>query len=229
MRYVGNKTRIAKEILPIILNGREEHQWYIEPFVGAFGSMQFVDGNRYASDVNPYIIALMKAIRDGWEPPSSISEQEYNDIKSGRFLVPDHLNGFVGFGCSFGGKWFGGLAKTEGRNLVDESRRNLLKLAPKLQGCVIESHAYNAIEYHSNSIIYCDPPYQGTTKYKGIVFDHVKFWDWVRVMSSEGHKMFVSEYLAPDDFECIWEKEIISSLDLDTGNKRNIEKLFIPK
>jgi len=48
-------------------------------------------------------------------------------------------------------------------------------------------------------------------------------------MSSEGHKMFVSEYLAPDDFECIWEKEIISSLDLDTGNKRNIEKLFIPK
>jgi len=38
-------------------------------------------------------------------------------------------------------------------------------------------------------------------------FDNAKFWEWVRIKSSEGHKVYVSEYKAPDDFKCIWSKE----------------------
>lgn len=45
-------------------------------------------------------------------------------------------------------------------------------------------------------------------------------------MASKGHIVFVSEYKAPDDFECVWEKEIVSSLTQDTGSKKAVEKLF---
>lgn len=33
MQYLGGKTRIAKEILPIILADRKEGQYFVEPFV----------------------------------------------------------------------------------------------------------------------------------------------------------------------------------------------------
>lgn len=35
-------------------------------------------------------------------------------------------------------------------------------------------------------------------------FDHDKFWQWGRDMSIVGHTVFVSEYNAPADFECVW-------------------------
>ena len=76
-----------------------------------------------------------------------------------------------------------------------------------------------------NDIIYCDPPYEGTTKYKDD-FNHVVFWQWCRDMASKGHIIFVSEYNAPNDFECVWQKEIVSSLTQDTGSKKAVEKLF---
>jgi DNA adenine methylase len=46
-------------------------------------------------------------------------------------------------------------------------------------------------------------------------------------MSDRGHIVFVSEYNAPKDFKCVWEKEMVSSLTKDTGSKKAIEKLFI--
>ena len=71
----------------------------------------------------------------------------------------------------------------------------------------------------------CDPPYEGTTKYKDD-FNHTEFWDWCRDMASKGYIIFVSEYNAPKDFECVWQKEIVSSLTQNTGSKKAVEKLF---
>ena len=81
------------------------------------------------------------------------------------------------------------------------------------------------IEIPSNSIIYCDPPYASTTKYKDD-FDHDKFWIWCEQKVKEGHSVYVSEYNAPNNWNCIWEKEITSSLTQDTGSKKATEKLF---
>lgn len=47
-------------------------------------------------------------------------------------------------------------------------------------------------------------------------------------MSQKGHKIFISEYSAPSDFKCIWEREQSSSLTQNTGGKRAIERLFMP-
>ena len=45
-------------------------------------------------------------------------------------------------------------------------------------------------------------------------------------MSKQGHTVFISEYQAPDDFKCVWQKEIINSMN-QTKTYKPIEKLFI--
>jgi DNA adenine methylase len=45
----------------------------------------------------------------------------------------------------------------------------------------------------------------------------------------EGHIVYVSEYSAPDDFECIWSKEISASVNNSIKSGRGlkaVEKLF---
>jgi DNA adenine methylase len=34
MQYMGNKNRIAKHLLPVMLPYRKPGQWWVEPFVG---------------------------------------------------------------------------------------------------------------------------------------------------------------------------------------------------
>lgn len=90
---------------------------------------------------------------------------------------------------------------------------------------VFTSGSYEEMDIPPNSIIYCDPPYAGTTKYKDH-FDHDKFWDWCDQQVSKGQKVFVSEYKAPEGWRCIWQKEVNNSLTKETGSKKGIEKLF---
>jgi DNA adenine methylase len=75
-------------------------------------------------------------------------------------------------------------------------------------------------------LIYCDIPYKDTKQYATSKdFDYDKFFDWCRGMSKEGHSIFVSEYQAPPDFKCVWEKELTNSMN-QTKTYKPIEKLF---
>lgn len=60
MQYLGGKTRIAKEILPIILADRKEGQYFVEPFCGGCNVTDNVLGNRIANDYNEYLIAMFR-------------------------------------------------------------------------------------------------------------------------------------------------------------------------
>ena len=84
---------------------------------------------------------------------------------------------------------------------------------------------YRTLSIPENSIIYCDPPYKGTTQYKD-KFDHFAFYAWCREMKRKGHTVFVSEYSMPNDFVCVWEKEVSSNLDVSSKGKKETEKLF---
>ena len=108
MQYMGSKNRIAKHILPIMLSERKPDQWWIEPFVGGANMIDKVIGNRMGNDTHEYLIALLTAIRDGYIPPTDISKELYYAIKAEPQAYPKELVGFVGFLCSFGGKWWGG-------------------------------------------------------------------------------------------------------------------------
>lgn len=57
---------------------------------------------------------------------------------------------------------------------------------------------------------------------KGVNYE--EFWQWCRERVYDGHKVYISEYQAPDDFIQIWEKEIINRLNT---NKKVTERLFI--
>ena len=224
MKYMGSKNRIAKEILPIILKDRKPGQCYVETMVGGGNLIDKVEGFRIGADLNPYVIEALKLIRDNPESlPDHVSEEMYQELKSKKEL--NGVTGWVAFSCSFGAKWFAGYARGGGRNHCAEAKRNALAQSPNLKDCLFINSSYQLLDIPKNSIIYCDPPYEGTTKYKD-GFNHFEFWEWVRSKSREGHSVFVSEYKAPEDFICVWQKTLTTSFSTSESIKA-VEKLFI--
>ena len=148
-------------------------------------------------------------------------------------MYPDYYVGFVGFNATFGAKYFGGYArgfkadKVTPRDLSNEAYRNLMKQIPQIIDVNFLCSDYKNNKYCDleNALIYCDPPYYNTTKYATGIFDHKEFWNWCRKMSKH-NKVFVSEYNAPDDFDCIWSKQVTTGLKVHKHENR-IEKLFI--
>lgn len=231
MKYMGSKNRIAKEILPIILKDRKPDQWYVEPFVGGANMIDKVDGKRIGSDLNHYLIDALIAIRDCLcdLPKNNLefTEAQYDLLR----LNDDYkYKGYAGFAFSYSGKWLGGWSRDglNKRDYVHESYQNALNQSPKLSGIRLVNESYSELYIPPKSIIYCDPPYANTTNYRD-KFDHAKFWEWVRSKVTERHRVFISEYSAPDDFVSVWQKEVNNSLTKDTGSKKSIEKLFVHK
>lgn len=231
---MGSKGRFVKEILPIILKDRTPEQWYVEPFAGGMNVICEVSGNRLANDINRYLISMWKELMNGWIP-KKITKEEYNDVRTILNNYPPYYVGWVGFNCSYSGKWFGGFAgetKTKVGTIRDyqtEAIKNVEKQVKKMTGVFFDNKNYKEIKIPKQSIIYCDIPYFGTTNYKTGKFNHDEFWMWCREMKALGHTIFVSEYNAPDDIECVWSKEVKSSLSangISGGNKNSIEKLF---
>lgn len=224
---MGSKNRIAKYILPIMLAERKPDQWWVEPFVGGCNMIDKVDGKRLGSDVNEYLMSLIVALRDGWLPPLDISEKEFKEIRANKDNYPKELVGYAGFQLSYGSAWFSSYRKDSigKRNYSHEAYRNVAKQAPKLSDIKFRNVSYDKLEIPKNSLIYCDPPYRETSGY-GISFDHYSFYEWCLAKHKEGHTVFVSEYSMPPVFECIWEKEIVSSLTKNTGAKKGVERLF---
>lgn len=230
---MGSKARIAKYILPIILKNKKESQFYIEPFAGGMNTICLVKGKRIANDSNYYLVEMWKALIDGWMP-KKISREEYHEIKNNINNYPSYLVGWVGFNCSYSGKWFGGFAgetKTKigtVRDYQNEAIKNVLKQKELMNGVIFSNKSYEQLEIPDDSIIYCDPPYKGTTGYSDKI-NYTYFWEWVRKNASHS-TIFVSEYAAPEDFVCVWDKDVKSSLSANGkygGNKISTEKLFI--
>ena len=236
MKYMGSKARIAKHILPIMLEEAEKKgiTTWVEPFVGGANMIDKVPDTfeRIGFDLNEYIIEMFKSLQEGFIPKDLYCKDEYDYVKASKGKNKA-LTGYIGINCSYSGKWFGGYAgivKTKGgiRNYQEEAKRNVLKQVEKLNGVIFDTASYENLSF-KNSLIYCDPPYKGTTEYKDGSFDHDKFYEWCREQVKLGNVVFVSEYEAPEDFECVWQQEVKSSLSangVSGGNKVSVEKLF---
>lgn len=230
---MGGKTRIAKEILPLILADRKEGQYFVEPFCGGCNVTANVSGNRIANDYNEYLIAMFEGLVSGEKYPEQISRELYNDVRacfragSGKYDLG--FIGWVGFMASYSGKFFGGYSgvvthiKGNTRDYVSEAVRNVTRQLPKLQGVEFRSGDYKNLQIPEESIIYCDPPYRNTTGYTDGI-NHDEFWQWCRERVYDGHKVYISEYQAPDDFIQIWKKPMLNGLNPD---KKATERLFI--
>lgn len=237
MKYMGSKARLSKDLAPLINSLIVEHniQTYIEPFVGGGNILEYIIcDNRIALDNNEYLIALWNDLQSGWIPPEAMSKEMYIDIRDNKDKYGKSLVAIAGFCATYNAKWFGGYAgivKTKEntyRNYYDEAVRNIIKQIKNLHNVKFIHGDYTHFNGVKNTLIYCDPPYQNTTQYgTSKEFNHNEFWDWVIEMSKD-NIVLVSEYNAPDDFECIYEKTLTTTLDKNS-RKKDIEKLFIHK
>ena len=237
MKFMGSKARLSKDIAPIINNiiAKNNIDSYIEPFVGGANMIDKIECEKKSgSDVNEYLIAMWNALQNGWEIPSSISRDEYNDIKDNMDKYSIELVSVAGFCATYNAKWFGGYAgvvttKTGVvRNYYDESIRNIEKQLPQLEDVRFGCFGYEIYQNIKDKLFYCDPPYKDTTQYdhnKG--FDHEVFYDWCRETSRD-NIVLISEYEMPSDFICIFEKQLTTTLDKNS-RKKSTEKLFVHK
>lgn len=226
MQYLGGKSRIANQIAAYLNQIRQPNQPYWEPFVGAGWVLERVKGQPiYASDANPHLIELWRAVQSGWMPPEVVTEDDYRQAMAGEFT--NAVTAFVGFGCSYGGKWFAGYAR--GNTSAKASANSLLRKAHSLENGVHFFYA-NFLECYIPAygcLVYCDPPYDGATGYGAVgQFDSGVFWERVRWLENHGHTVVVSEYNAPDDFSCVLEMPTHTEIRGDNGRDSRVEKLF---
>lgn len=180
------------------------------------------------NDKHKYLIALYQGLKNGYSLPDDISEQEYRYVKEHQEDDPI-LSGFVGFGCSFGGKWFGGYGRSKNRSHAAESKRALIRDMALLKNAEFICKDYRDVSLPDGCVIYADPPYNNTTGYVNEKFDSNAFWEYAREVSKT-HLMFISEQTAPDDFVSIWEKPFTRTLDVNKNNQFKVtEKLFVHK
>jgi len=227
---MGSKNRIAKEILPIMLKERGGRTW-VEPFVGGANMIDKVQGKRIGADINPYLIDALVTIRDCVaDLPKNNNQFTEDDYKALRKNDDYKYKGYAGFAFSYSGKWLGGWCRDglNKRDYVNESYKNAINQSPLLQGVKLVKESYLDLQIPDNSLIYCDPPYQTEAtkgKYKDD-FNHERFWQWCRDMATKGHIVYVSEYNAPADFECVWQKEINQRMNNNVETSKAVEKLF---
>ena len=243
MKYLGGKQRMAKHIVPFIqkelVTPGITH--YYEPFLGA-GSVFIAvktDKIKVGADICRPLMLLWEHVQSGGLLPEAITESEYIEARNG---PESWLQAFIGFGCSFGGKWFGGYArgktnKGQPRNYAAEAKRSWEIRRDALLGnevfvCLPFNHILDG--GITNSVIYCDPPYAGTTRYDAAgAWNPTTFWAWAQQMAAQGNVVFVSEYSAPAEAAvCVFEKTVKTSVP-KTGSEQHtrIERLFkvLPK
>lgn len=234
MKYMWSKNKIAKYLLPIILKDRKEWQWYVEPFVWGANMIDKVEWNRIWWEFNEYIAEMWIALEKWWLPKNNYTKEEFENIKKNVNNNLKYEVWYVWINLAYSWVWMSGFAwkvKTKIwtiRDYQDEAYRNILNQIPNIKWVKFIYSSYKDLEIPDNSIIYCDPPYKWTSQYKD-KFNHYEFYEWCRDMKTKWHAIFISEYEMPEDFTCVWEMEVKSSLSANWKSwysKQSIEKLF---
>ena len=225
MRYPGGKKRLGKRIAGQLLK-LYDGEPYVEPFVGVASVMAAMQGVpcRFGYDISESMILLLEAVRDGWIPPATITEEEYYETKAR--TDPSPMRAFVGFGSSWGGKWWGGPARGENITIGDFTRRaseSLVRIAPFLAGVRFKCLDYLDVD-PSGCFVYCDPPYDGKNYFDAPNFDIDQFWSVVGGWAKDT-TVVVSSYSAPVGWRSIWSIEHAGNMRTD--RERDVENLWI--
>lgn len=239
MKYLGSKNRIANDIIPILMEYLKEGQYFVDLFCGGCNLIdKITHDKRIANDNNRYLIAMWKGLMEGRKYPKTIEKDLYNrareEYKNGNKEFDDFMIGWIGWMASYNGRFFDGgysghqvKVKTGYRDYIGENIKNIEKQIPSMFGVKFFSNDYKKFSYSEPCLIYCDIPYKDTKQYSTSKnFNHLEFFEWCREMTKKGHTVIVSEYQAPEDFECLWEKEIVNRMNPDKTT-RPTEKLFL--
>ena len=239
MSYIGGKARGASHILAVLNDPRFDGYDYLEPFVGMGHVLRRVANKRsyVASDGNALVVRLLRAVQAGEALPR-ITRERYAQLRAARGDASLE-RAVAAFQYSFNGREFGGYVSTYRRpsGALDDipgSRARYyaaLRASPPfaratLAHCDYRAHTPSLNHHPSQALVYCDPPYQGTTGYKGSdPFDHAAFWQTVREWSRH-NTVLVSEYTAPPDFTCLATMPKPSCLAGGHKQSPRVERLF---
>ena len=226
MQYFGGKQRISKQLSQYLNSQLKDSQPFVDLFCGSCNIISKIDKDRLriANDKHKYLISMWKELQNGWQMPDNISEEEYKYIRDHKDENPA-LTGFVGFGLSYSGKWFGGYCRGgKDRNYCLNAKNSNNKILKNITDVKFYNLNYDEVPIPDGALVYCDIPYKNTTSYcKSEVgeFNHEEFYDWVR-RNSDKYDIYVSEYKQniPDDFTIVWEQ----NSKKDIRNKNNVRE-----
>ena len=224
MIYQGSKSRLAKYIVPII-NSYTENKIFIDACCGgcniiANPKYKITAEKKIAYDNNKYLIALFNKFKNDKPEFIDVSEQEDNNVKNNKDNYADWYVGYVGFLSSFGAGFFNGYARDNTRNRTLGAYNGLCK--QNFSNIEIQQQDLFDLSI-TNAVIYIDPPYKNTKKYK-VEFDYQIFLDKAKELS-RNNIVLVSEQTIPDDVEILMTKEIKMTMNAKGDYKTRTEYL----
>lgn len=222
MWYLGGKHRQAKAIVAAVAGVSPDFGIYVEPFAGAMWSatamiQAFPDKQFYLSDVHPALMNFWQAAIDGWDPPARVSEATYRQLNALRD-PEDPMTGYVGFAWSFGGKFFGGAARSNGQIKGSYSstmqKIRLLRQADVQLACL----DYRSVRPVRRAVMYLDPPYSfgRTPQDRGNgCFDRAAFLEYARGAAVASALVLTSEFVNDGGFEVVhnWGDTVVRHLN----------------
>ena len=200
MQYNGGKTRIASKLAPIVNSNRGKRLVW-EPFCGGLGMTEHLRPD-VASDAHAGLIALYNKLREDphYLEDFECSETDYAIAKT----LPDEHPGkaFIGFGCSFGGKWFGGYARGASSarpgGYAGVAARGLLRKLAAAHKTKFEVLSFFDESPAAGLLIYADPPYANTVGYSAVgAFNSPLFYQRCLEWAAAGSVVYISEYDCP--------------------------------
>lgn len=238
MRYLGGKARFADRMSKVINDILLPDQTFVDLFCGSCNIVSKIDPNRLrlANDKHYHLIQMWTALQCGCvELPDRVSREEFYEIKANGEAW---LQGFVGFACTFSGKWWGGYAFSvtgKQRNYCDESKRATLRKMSTMRDVPFYNLDYRDVPYPENSLLYCDIPYKSAgAPYGGVGhFDHNAFYQWAEEQISLGYTVLANEYKedVPENWDVLWQVSAnIGTRGKSTDSHKDaIEVLMAPR
>lgn len=204
MRFLGGKSRLGKAIATAIRD-HGKHRigdpiW--EAFCGGLGATPHLAtlGPVLCSDIDPALISLYRAVRNGWVPPVADVRMH---AAAKQLPDSDPVKAAMRFGRSFGGNYSSGFAHNDANNDYDAQFRSSL-LATVPAAVSFDAESFFDVPIESGLTLYLDPPYAGTQGYR-FAFDSDAFWRRAFAWSNVSH-VYVSEFKAPLRWTCVWSK-----------------------
>lgn len=226
-QYHGGKFAYGKKLSSVMSKyiQRNYGDWddfdaYIEPFVGMAGVMRHIPHHtRVGADRNTELISMWNAVKRGWLPEKTwrnahVSEREYKKMKKNPKYRKSFERGFAKFAISYGGQeWAGYMVdnRTPNFNFGRRGNNRLAKVRDSIKDVrfVVQDFLKSRYNSEHNSVFYLDPPYEDSTGYRGVKFDHDLFWQQVEQLADKGNVIFVSEMLSnfPSWVKILWKKK----------------------
>lgn len=211
MRYYGGKTRQSGVILKFLTSHSRNVPFY-DLFCGGLSltcrAAQHFD-MVVANDLTPLKVGYEFLLMN----PSHLLTLEESTIAR---LDKNHpLHYLYGTSGSFGGTYrldIGSQLKpkdnTSARDYYAELNRSVRRRLSTCQRVDFHSVDYRDVSIVGDSVVYLDPPYEGTEHHYGVDcsdFDYHDFWDYCRRLRTIGSSVYVTSVIVPGDVHVLHE------------------------